>query len=407
MSENNNLEFETLAIHAGIDEPIPHQALDYPLFMSSTFTFTDIEQAEDTFDFKRKAYVYSRGGNPTVNLFERRMAHLENGSAAVGFASGIAAITTTLLSLVKQGDTILAHHTLYGSTRSSLAVLFKRMGINTKFVDLTQTDQFENYFDETIKTVFFETPTNPALGIIDIEKLSAVAKKHNAKVVTDNTFATPYLQQPLNLGADIVVHSASKFLSGHGDVIAGVAISKDEDYINSLKFEYLCELGGVLSPYNAWLILRGMKTLSLRIEHHQKNALHVLKILQEIPEIETIMHPSLTEHRGHNIAKKQMRGFGSVISFNLKGDFETAKKFVAHLKLIKLAVSLGDVETLIQIPSVMTHRSYDFNLKNLYFKRKTIRLSVGLENPIDIINDIKQAIKATYTTASTKELVNA
>lgn len=391
MSDDIRHQFDTLAIHSGADEH-PHQAIDYPIFMSSAFYFTDMQQAEDTFTFERKAYVYTRGGNPTVNLFERRIAQLEGGADGVAFASGIAAITTVLFSLVQAGEQIVAHSTLYGSTRTSLSTLFKRFGITTTFIDLTDIDNIESHLSSNVKVIFFETPTNPALRIIDIKKIASIAKKHGIKVVVDNTFATPYLQKPLELGADVVVHSATKYLCGHGDSVAGVAVSKDPQYIASLKFEYLCELGGILSPFNAWLLLRGMKTLGIRMEKHLKSAAIIAQELEKTPQIEEVIYPGLASHPDHELAKEQMNGFGGVISFNLRGELKEAETFISKLKLITLSVSLGDAETLIQIPGLMTHRSYDFTQPNIHFSKKTVRISIGLEDPADILADIKQAL---------------
>lgn len=391
--ENKDLHFDTLAIHAAekIDQ---NQALNPPIYMTSTFTFTDLQQADDTFNFKRRAFVYTRGGNPTINLFEARMATLESGVDSVAFASGMAAITSVLLSFVKQGDEILAHRNLYGSTFGATAHLFPNYGIRTRYVNMSNLEQVERNITPKTKVVYLETPTNPSLEIIDIAELSKIAKKYGVKVVVDNTFATPYFQRPLELGADVVVHSATKYISGHGDVVAGVAISKDQEYIHRLKFGYMCELGGVLSPFNAWLLLRGLKTLSLRMKRHEENAEAIVQYLKNHPLVEKIMYPSLKEHPGHELAKKQMRGFGGIVSFELKGDVETAKTFVRNLKLIKLAVSLGDAESLVEVPALMTHRDYpEEKLHEFGFSRKTIRISTGLEHPDDLIRDIETALK--------------
>lgn len=393
----NFMKFDTLSIHAGHQGAEAHQAVSDPIYMTSSFNFTDMEQVEDAFSFKQDLRVYTRGGNPTTNLLERRLASLEGGSSAVAFASGMSAITTVLLSLAQQGETIVAHHTLYGSSYSALTVLFKKFGIKTKLIDLLNLDEFKKKLSKDIKVIFFETPVNPSLCVIDIEAISKIAQAKGIKVVVDNTFATPYLQQPLKLGADIVVHSATKYLSGHGDVVGGIATAKDSDYIASLKFDYMCKLGGVISPFNAWLILRGMKTLSIRMDRHQDNALAITEALQKNSYIEQLIHPSLIDHPSHHIAKKQMRGFGGMISFSLKGDIEYSSCFLSLLKLFKLSVSLGDAESLIQMPALMTHRCYQLNDENkLAFDKKTIRISAGLENAGDLIDDIDQALNKTY-----------
>jgi methionine-gamma-lyase len=393
MNKKGKSNFDTLAIHAGEEED-QHQALNNPLYLTSTFTFKDIKQAQDTFDFKRKAYVYTRGGNPTVNLLERRMAALEKGTDSVAFSSGMAAITTVLLSLTKKGDEIIAHRNLYGSTFSALNSLLPKYGIKTVFTDMTKIDAIENLITDKTKVIFFETPTNPSMEIIDIEAVTELAKKNGVSVVVDNTFATPYFQRPLEYGVDVVVHSATKYISGHGDVVAGIAISKDQEYIHNLKFGYMCELGGVMSPFDAWLLIRGLKTLHLRMERHNNNALELTKFLKNHPKVERVLHPSLENHPAHEIAKKQMSGFGGIVSFELNGNLDIARTFIKKLKMLKLAVSLGDAETLVEIPALMTHKDYpEDKLHQFGFKKKTIRISTGLENPSDIIADVKQAIE--------------
>lgn len=244
--------------------------------MTSTFTFDSIAAVDDVMSFRSDDYVYTRGNNPTLRLFENRMADLENGVGAVAFASGMAAISSTLFSLLKPGDSVVAHKTLYGSSHSVITTLLPRYGIRSIIADLTLPGELERKADKNTKLVYFETPANPDLSIIDIRQIAEQAAAIGAKVVVDNTFATPFLQRPLDLGAFAVVHSATKYLCGHGDVLGGVTVSKDMDYIHELKFGYMCEFGGTMSPFNAWLLLRGMKTLSLRMERHQENAKKLL-----------------------------------------------------------------------------------------------------------------------------------
>jgi methionine-gamma-lyase len=392
MKKSKKLHFDTLSIHAEA-ESNQHQALNPPIYMSSTFMFNDLQQADDTFSFKRKAYVYTRGGNPTINLLERRIAVLESGIDGVCFASGMAAITSVLLSLVKHGESILAHGNLYGSTYSTMTKLFPKFGIKTIFMDMTNIENVRRSITSDTKVIYFETPTNPSLAIIDISEIVKIAHKANIKVVVDNTLATPFLQKPLELGADIVLHSATKYISGHGDTLGGVAIAKNEDYLADLKFGYLCELGGVMSPFNAWLLLRGLKTLGLRVKRHQENAQAIAEFLYNHPKVEKVMYSGLPSHPGHDIAKKQMQGFGGVLSFELRGDDIMARKCVESVKLAKLAVSLGDAETLIEIPALMTHRAFsEEDLHKFGFSKKTIRISVGLENSEDLIEDLSEAL---------------
>lgn len=269
MDKTKKHHFDTLSIHAAEQED-QNQSLNPPIYMTSTFTFTDLQQAEDTFSFKRRAYVYTRGGNPTINLFEQRLATLENGVDGVAFSSGMAAISSVVMSFAAAGDSLVAHRNLYGSTFGFLNHLITNYGVKTKFINMTDLNAVEKAITSETKLIYLETPTNPALEIIDIEALAKIAHSNGVKVVVDNTFATPVFQRPLDFGADVVLHSATKYISGHGDVIGGFATSKDFDYVQKLKFGYMCELGGVMSPFNAWLLLRGMKTLGLRMERHEK-----------------------------------------------------------------------------------------------------------------------------------------
>lgn len=388
------MHFETMSIHAAAEKD-QHQALNSPIYMTSTFTFNDIQEAQNTFDFKRKAYVYSRGGNPTINLFEKRLAALESGADGVAFSSGMGAITGVLLSLVEKNEMILAHKNLYGSSFTAINELFPRFGIKSNFVDMTDLNQIREKITDDIKVIYFETPTNPMLEIIDIVSVVKIAKEHGIKVVVDNTFSSPFFQRPLELGVDVVVHSATKYISGHGDVVAGIAVSKDTDYIAKLKFGYMCELGTVLSPFNAWLVLRGIKTLGLRMERHELNAKKMVEFLSSHPKVEKVYYPGLANHPGHEIAKKQMNGFGAIVSFELTGDEKSAEKCIKNMNIPKLAVSLGDVETLIEIPIQMTHRAY-LEKENNDIPKKLIRISLGLEHYADMISDLEQALDKTF-----------
>jgi len=396
MDKTKKLHFDTLSIHAAEQED-QNQSLNPPIYMTSTFTFTDLQQAEDTFSFKRRAYVYTRGGNPTINLFEQRLATLENGVDGVAFSSGMAAISSVVMSFAAAGDSLVAHRNLYGSTFGFLNHLITNYGVKTKFINMTDLNAVEKAITSETKLIYLETPTNPALEIIDIEALAKIAHSNGVKVVVDNTFATPVFQRPLDFGADVVLHSATKYISGHGDVIGGFATSKDFDYVQKLKFGYMCELGGVMSPFNAWLLLRGMKTLGLRMERHEKNAREIANFLRNRPEVVKVSYPGFEDHPGHDIASRQMEGFGGIISFELKGPRENAESFVRNLNLIKLAVSLGDAETLVEVPAMMTHRDYpEEELHEFGFSSKTVRISAGLEHYSDLLNDIENSLDKVY-----------
>ncbi|MBN2695284.1 PLP-dependent transferase [bacterium] len=369
--------FETISIHGNRKDKNPENALNYPIFQTSTFTFNSVDDAEKAFSFESSDYVYTRGNNPTIKQFEDRMSDLEEGSGAVAFSSGMGAISSTLFSLLKPNDQVIAHPVLYGSSYNVLNTLLPKYGVKTVFTNLT-TDVFESKITKDTKVIYFETPVNPTLDIIDIKMVSNIAKKYGIKVVVDNTFATPYFQKPLTLGADVVVHSATKYIGGHGDVVAGVAIAKDIDYINSLKFNYMCEFGSVLSPFNAWLLLRGLKTLGLRVRVHSENGEKIAQYLKNHELVERVFYPNQ----------------GGIVSFELKGGFEKAKQLLNSLKMIKIAVSLGDTETLIEHPASMTHRSLSKEqLKAFNLTENMIRISAGLEHYEDIILDLDNALK--------------
>lgn len=391
--DNKRYNFETRAIHAGMDGKHANNALNPPIYQTSTFVFNDIEHVEKVMSFQSDDYVYTRGNNPTLRLFENRMAALEEGEGAVAFSSGMAAISSVLFSFLKPGDNLIVHKTLYGSSYNVATNLLPQYGIECKIVDLTDLDKLWHIMDKNTRVIYFETPSNPNLTILDIKKICSIAKEKDVKVVVDNTFATPYFQRPLSLGADVVVHSATKYICGHGDVVGGVAVSKDMDYIHYLKFDYMCEFGGVMSPFNAWLLIRGLKTLGIRMKEHEKNAIEVAKFLKNHPKVREVYYPGLKDFEGHNIAKEQMSGFGAMISFEIDGTLEKAKKFVNSVKLAQLAVSLGDCETLIELPAAMTHRGYpQEELSKFGLTESMIRISVGLEHYKDIMDDLDNGL---------------
>lgn len=399
MDDEKTYGFDTRSIHSGSGKHQSQFALNPPIYQTSTFTFESIEHAQAVMSFQSEDYVYTRGNNPSLRLLEKKIADLEKGKASVAFSSGMAAVSSVVLSLVKPKEKILAHHVLYGSSYSFLTSFLKPYEIETLCMDLTDLHAVEKTLSESdYQLIYFETPSNPRLDIIDIQGIVELAKRYGCKVVVDNTFCTPYLQQPLDLGVDVVVHSATKYLNGHGDVVAGIAVSKDEAYIHRLKFDYMCELGGVMSPFNAWLIDRGLKTLSLRMERHCDHALKIAEFLKGHEKVKKVMYPGLDCHPSHYVAKKQMKHFGGLVSFELKGDLADSIAFINALKLIKIAVSLGDTETLIQLPAAMTHLGYsEDELKKIGLSPSMIRLSVGLENLEDILNDLNFAFEKLQT----------
>lgn len=395
MDKHKKMKFETKLMHGGSKGPNPERALNPPIFMTSTFTFDSTKDVQKVMNFESDDYVYTRGNNPTLRLLENRMAELEGGAGAVAFASGMAAISSVLFSLLKPGDKVIGHRTLYGSTHTVLTQLLPKYGVEGAIVNLTNIDELELAIDDQVKVIYFETPSNPNLEIVDIRAVCEIAHKHDIKVVIDNTFATPFLQRPLELGADVVVHSATKYICGHGDVVAGIAVAKEIDYVHQLKFEYMCEFGGAMSPFNGWLLLRGLKTLAVRMRQHCANTAKVAHFLREHPRVKSVYWPGFEDFPGHKVAKSQMKDFGAIISFEIEGTLEEAETVVNNTKLAQLAVSLGDCETLIELPAAMTHLGYDRSeLETFGLTETMIRISVGIEDPEDIIADIRSALDA-------------
>lgn len=393
MDKNMNFGFDTRAVHGGNHGNNPSNALNPPIFQTSTFVFDDLDHVDRVMSFKSDDYVYTRGNNPTLRLFENKMAELEEGNGAVAFASGMAAISSVIFSLMEPGNNIIVHKTLYGSSYSVVNKMLPRYNMESRTIDLRNIELLEKTIDDRTGVIYFETPCNPNLDIIDIKRVIEVAKKKGVKVVIDNTFASPYFQRPLSMGADVVVHSATKYICGHGDVVGGVAVSKDASYIQYLKFEFMCEFGGVMAPFNAWLLLRGLKTLGVRMREHERNAMKIAKFLESHPKVAKVMYPGLESFEGHKTAKEQMDGYGAMISFEVKGGLEESKRVVNSVKLLKIAVSLGDCESLIEHPAAMTHRGYPKEkLEEFGLTESMIRISVGLENPEDIIEDLNQAL---------------
>src|SRR6056297_493481 len=390
---NNKMKFDTQSIHAGGEQQNPENALNPPIFLTSTFAFENTDKVDAVMNFESDDYVYTRGNNPTLRLFENRMAELESGSGAVSFASGMAAISSVLFSFLRPGDNVLVHKTLYGSSYNVVTKVLPKYEIGYTIADLAQPESLDSLVDESTKVIYFETPSNPNLSIVDIRKIVEFAKPRGIKVVIDNTFATPYFQRPLEMGVDVVVHSATKYICGHGDVVAGVAVARDNEYIMSLKFDYMCEFGGVLSPFNAWLLLRGLKTLGLRMRQHEANAIATAEYLQRHTKVAKVFYPGLKDFPGHKVARAQMDGFGAIVSFEVEGGLEAAKRVVNNTRLFKLAVSLGDCESLVQLPAAMTHRGYDQeSLRQFGLSAGMIRLSLGLEHIDDILADLDQAL---------------
>ena len=396
MNKENNYRADTECIHGHKMDPFPYRAMSMPIVQSSNFIFDSIDHVLQAMGSDEDDYVYTRGGNPTIKVFEQLMATLEKGRHAVGFSSGMGAICAVIMSLLEAGDEIIINQTLYGNTFNFVTKTLGRFGIKHKIVNLQDLNALKEAITPATKLIYFESPDNPLLGIVDIQEVCALAKEHGIKVVIDNTFATPYHQNPLELGVDVVVHSASKYICGHGDVVGGVAIANDKEYMDRLRFQFMCLFGSVISPFDAWLLIRGLKTFSTRMAKHNENTQRVAEFLESHPKIEKVHYPGLKTNPSYEVAKKQMKnGFGGILSFELKGDYEDAVRFVEQVKLAKLAVSLGDCDTLVELPVVMTHKGYSQDvLDSMGIKENLIRISIGLEDPEDIIDDISRGLDA-------------
>lgn len=393
MSGNQKkLKFETLCVHgAGAGDTL-HGALIPPIYQTSTFRFDNVSQGANRFAGVEKGYIYSRLGNPTVNALEDQVALLEGGEGALAFASGMAATTSTILALVPSGKNIVTSDTLYGGTYNMFQRTLPHLGIEVREAHINNYEQYESLIDHNTNLIFIETPANPTLGIIDIRKVAEIGRRHQIPVMVDNTFASPYFQRPIEFGADIVMHSATKFIGGHGDVIAGIIVSNCE-IIGKMRKIAVSDIGGTMSPFNAWLLLRGLKTLTVRMERHQENGLTIARYLEQHPKVERVWYPLLESHPDYELARQQMHGFSGMMSFELKGGLEAGKIVMNNVKLHTLAVSLGDCDSLIQHPVTMTHAGYSSDdLKRSGITEGLIRLSAGIEHSDDLIADLDQAL---------------
>ncbi len=390
--EDNNFRFETEVIHAGYESNEHQGSVVPPLYQTSTFSFTSAEQGEKRFAGLEDGFVYSRLGNPTVKILEERMAVIEKGEAALAFSSGMAAVSAVLVALTKTGDHILCSKGVYGCTFGLLELFKRKYGIDHDFSLMNSRELLEQEIRPNTACIYIETPINPTMQLVDLVMVAGVAKEKGILVVVDNTFCSPYLQTPLTLGCDVVIHSATKYISGHGDVIAGLAIGSRE-FIRKVARTTQKDIGGIISPFDAWLLLRGLKTLAVRLDRHCENAARIFDFLKGHPKIDAVFYPGDPEHRDYSIMMKQMKKAGGLISFTLKGTKETAQSFLNKLKLIKIAVSLGDAETLIQHPATMTHAVIPKEEREkMGISDTLLRLSVGLEAWEDIKADLEAAL---------------
>lgn len=380
------MKFNTKVIHGGQHHDPATGAVMPPVYQTSTFVQTSPGKPLNP------DYEYSRAANPTRTALENALASIENGAKGLAFSSGLAA-TDCLIRTFKAGDEIIAMDDLYGGTYRMFTRIFKNSGIVFHFVDMNDLDKFQSLINEKTKLVWVETPTNPLMKLADIEAIAQITKKHNLLFAVDNTFATPYLQKPLDLGADIVMHSATKYLGGHSDVIAGALIIKDPELAEQLHFQQFAT-GATLGPMDSFLVLRGIKTLHLRVQRHCENGQKVAEFLEKHPKIKSVYYPGLTSHPFHDLAKKQMKAFGGMVSFTFQsGEMASAISFLEKLKVFTLAESLGGVESLANHPTLMTHASIPAEKRlEVGISDDLVRLSVGVEDIEDLLADLEQAL---------------
>jgi methionine-gamma-lyase len=384
--------FATLAVHAGEGVCPVTGAVDTPIYQSTTFAAADSDEMAALYGGEKPGYMYTRYGNPTIHALEEKIAALEGGQAALATSAGMAAISTAILGYIKAGDHVVASRSLYGAAYNFLNKKLPRMGASTTFVSSLEVAEFEKAIQPNTRLLYFETPTNPVLDVLDIRGVAELGSSHAIPTMMDNTFASPALQQPLKLGVTVVVHSATKYLCGHGDAMGG-AIVGPEPYISELRQEVFRDFGGVMSPFNAWLILRGIRTLHLRMPAHCSNARHVAEFLAGHPKIERVNYPGLKQHPGHELAAKQMRDFGAMMSFEVRGGYDGGKMVMDRVKIFARAASLGDTRSLIVHSASTSHRAVPREQRvTMGITDGLVRLSIGIEAAEDLIDDLEQAL---------------
>ncbi len=393
--KNNGFKEETRIVHGIKTCHTTTMDLVPPIHMTSTFKFKDIDQGSGVFAGTESGYLYTRVANPTVDLLQEKMVVLEDGEDAIATSSGMAAVASVAMTLARPGDNVVVCNAVYGGTFALFNTHLNDFNISPRFISpqmANDPNDVEDLIDNKTRMLYLETPANPTLDVIDIQLWSRAAKAHGIPLVVDNTFASPFLQKPLCLGADIVVHSATKYLCGHGDIIGGIIVGSRE-IMTRIRDRYTTHFGPAMSPFNAWLVLRGIKTLAVRMDRHCSSALKIAKWLEAHPEVKAVHYPGLPSHPFHTLAGAQMKKFSGIMAFEVKGGMESGKKVLNNVKLCILAVSLGDCETLIQHPASMTHSTYSKEaLKKAGIPEGLIRISVGLEHPDDIIKDLTQAL---------------
>lgn len=387
-----NVKFDTVEVHAG--EPRDtYGSLIPPIYQTSTFYFASTDDALEACGDYAESFAYSRITNPSLDYMEQKLAALEHGKGAVSYASGMGAVAGALFAALKCGDHVIFTKAKYSGTEDITSDWLPRFGIEHDSFQADHLEELEPLIKPNTKVIYVETPANPTMVLVDLAEVAKIAHRHGAKVFVDNTFATPYNTNPLDLGVDVVIHSLTKYIGGHGDLLGGAVISNDTEFLRQCRLGTLMHFGAVMAPFTAFLVCRGMKTLGVRMRQHNENALKIARWLEADPRIETVRYPFLESNPQYDIAKKQMRGGGGMISFDVKGGLEAGKKFINSLKLCTLAVSLGDTETLVEQAAAMTHTMIPKEVREAAgITDGMIRMSVGLEDPDDIIADLDQAL---------------
>ncbi|MFO8087332.1 MAG: aminotransferase class I/II-fold pyridoxal phosphate-dependent enzyme [Bacteroidales bacterium] len=382
----------TKMVHSGNIED-KFMSATVPIYQTSTFAFHNADHGADLFNGKGEGYIYTRLGNPTIEALENAVTDLENGYGGIATSSGMSAVTTLYTAMLGQGDHMVGHNAIYGPSRAVMENIFSKFGIEYSFVDTTNPEEVRHAIKANTKLVYTETPANPTMGITDIQKIADIAHEHNIPLCVDNTFCSPHLQKPLEIGADIVLHSMTKFINGHADIVAGMLVAKTEEHYKLLR-NTLVNMGGNMDPHQAYMVHRGLKTLGIRIDKAQKTAMAVASFLENHPKVDWVKYPGLESHPQHDLAKKQMDGFGTMISFGLKGGYDAGKTMMNSVQLALLAVSLGGVETLIQHPASMTHSKLaPEDREKAGISEGLVRFAVGIEDEKDIIHDLEQALE--------------
>lgn len=391
MMDNNNSGFDTKLIHSDYFED-QFGSATVPIYQTSTFKFKNAQEGADCFSGKSDGYIYTRIANPTIRSFEKCIAGLENGFDGIATSSGMGAVTSVYMSLLAAGSHIISSDAVYGPARGVLEQDFSRFGVEATFVNTTNVENIMSAIRPNTKVLYIETPANPTMDITDISECSRIAKEHGLTLVVDNTFSSPYIQRPLDLGADVVLHSITKFINGHADIVGGVIVTKEKDLYKKIRHS-MVYMGCNMDPTQAYMVLRGVKTLGIRVDRAQENAMKVAGFLEKHPKISWIKYPGLPSHPQYELGKKQMSGPGSMMSFGIKGGVEAGRRLMDNVHLALLAVSLGGVETLIQHPASMTHAAVSGADKLAAgITDDLVRFSVGIENVEDIIADLSQAL---------------